>query len=290
MTTKLKEGKVYFTPVQEGTGDPSPDNVRPIHGWDSLTVTKCGKNLYSRDDGKPVYMPFKAGTTISVRGYFRVIMYDSDLNQLGYFSLSSNVRTVTLTYDVSYIGFYPEQTGHQYQIELNTEPTAYEPYTETTITIPFPQTIYGGYVDLIKGELVDEWKKLTLTTSNTTVRSTSNMQYPYYMRTQITGWKYGTNALISDVLASTQTNAAFRSTLAGWQMPNVSNIIYWVHPDCATESGAESLRTSEEFTIMYKLATPITHTIDPQVIRPFKGVNNIWSDANGSIEVKFWTH
>ena len=32
-------------PIQEGTGDPSPENVRPIIGWTGLSVTRCGKNL-----------------------------------------------------------------------------------------------------------------------------------------------------------------------------------------------------------------------------------------------------
>ena len=32
-------------PVQSGSGDPSSDNVRPISGWDSVHVTRCGKNL-----------------------------------------------------------------------------------------------------------------------------------------------------------------------------------------------------------------------------------------------------
>lgn len=34
-----------WEPVQEGSGDPSPDNVRPIKGRDSVTVTRCGENL-----------------------------------------------------------------------------------------------------------------------------------------------------------------------------------------------------------------------------------------------------
>lgn len=32
-------------PVQSGSGNPSSDNVRPISGWDSVHVTRCGKNL-----------------------------------------------------------------------------------------------------------------------------------------------------------------------------------------------------------------------------------------------------
>ena len=41
----LRQLSVAFSPVQEGTGDPSPDNVRPILGWDSLNVEQRGKNL-----------------------------------------------------------------------------------------------------------------------------------------------------------------------------------------------------------------------------------------------------
>lgn len=34
-----------WEPTQEGSGDPSPDNVRPIKGRDSVTVERCGGNV-----------------------------------------------------------------------------------------------------------------------------------------------------------------------------------------------------------------------------------------------------
>ena len=37
--------KASWEPTQEGSGDPSPDNVRPIKGRDSVTVERCGENL-----------------------------------------------------------------------------------------------------------------------------------------------------------------------------------------------------------------------------------------------------
>jgi hypothetical protein len=37
---------VDIEPVQAGSGDPSPDNVRPISGWTGANVTQCGKNLF----------------------------------------------------------------------------------------------------------------------------------------------------------------------------------------------------------------------------------------------------
>lgn len=36
---------VSIEPVQSGSGDPSPDNVRPISGFDAVKVTRTGKNL-----------------------------------------------------------------------------------------------------------------------------------------------------------------------------------------------------------------------------------------------------
>lgn len=37
-----------LAPVQSGSGDPSPDNVRPISGWTGVGLTRCGKNLLSK--------------------------------------------------------------------------------------------------------------------------------------------------------------------------------------------------------------------------------------------------
>lgn len=41
----MKDVLVHIEPVQEGSGDPSPDNVRPITGWTGAKVTRTGKNL-----------------------------------------------------------------------------------------------------------------------------------------------------------------------------------------------------------------------------------------------------
>lgn len=37
--------KASWEPVQEGSGTPSPENIRPIKGLGSVTVTRCGENL-----------------------------------------------------------------------------------------------------------------------------------------------------------------------------------------------------------------------------------------------------
>ena len=42
----LKSLLVNIEPVQSGSGDPSPTNVRPISGWSAVKVTRTGKNLW----------------------------------------------------------------------------------------------------------------------------------------------------------------------------------------------------------------------------------------------------
>ena len=37
--------KVNFSPIQEGSGNPSPTNIRSISGWNSIDINVAGKNL-----------------------------------------------------------------------------------------------------------------------------------------------------------------------------------------------------------------------------------------------------
>ena len=69
----LKSLVIPWTPTQSGTGDPSPENVRPISGMDGVTVWHSGKNIanvvgYSAEsvaDGLPGSTTNTYGTTIN---------------------------------------------------------------------------------------------------------------------------------------------------------------------------------------------------------------------------------
>ena len=47
----MKDVLIHIEPVQAGSGDPSPDNVRPITGWTGAKATRIGKNLINISDG-----------------------------------------------------------------------------------------------------------------------------------------------------------------------------------------------------------------------------------------------
>lgn len=46
----IKHLRVYFSPKQAGSGDPSPTNIRPINGQTELSITHCGKNLFDKNN------------------------------------------------------------------------------------------------------------------------------------------------------------------------------------------------------------------------------------------------
>jgi len=61
----LKAWSVDVLPYQEGTGDPSPSNVRPIYGTDKLTITTAGKNLFDQSQ-----IGEASGITQNAEGYY----------------------------------------------------------------------------------------------------------------------------------------------------------------------------------------------------------------------------
>ena len=50
LKSPLKECKISFAPIQDGTGDPSPQNIRPVIGWSNLNIHKEGQNLINKDE------------------------------------------------------------------------------------------------------------------------------------------------------------------------------------------------------------------------------------------------
>ena len=175
--------KATFSPKQAGSGDPSPENVRPISGYDSVTVTGCGKNLLDFDqltagfiaygltsekieddtirvsgtatqsgDGLSFVVVNSAQTELQGKGFsvFPIPLSDYDQPISAY-----GLRTV----GESAIAIVANLTnGENYDMRFklmitadNSTPTAYEPYQGSTTTLTLPETIYGGTVDAVTG-------------------------------------------------------------------------------------------------------------------------------------------
>lgn len=193
--------KVSWEPTQEGSGTPSPENIRPIKGRDSVRVERCGENLLPHifdripdtvtKDGLTIVKTPKG--TIHVSGektetnwtdLFRIVLAESERVEMpaGTYSLGSGVSLTTdkgnlhvspFTTDTPRIitGAYAAvNTAGTYNKDYipalvagSEKPTKVEPYTGQTSTLTLPRTIYGGTVDAVSGESSRTWRTITLT-------------------------------------------------------------------------------------------------------------------------------
>lgn len=182
--------KAKWEPVQEGSGTPSPENIRPIKGRDSVTVERCGENLLN-------IKPFKKGP---YKGITSEYVPDGGIHISGtatanadsptfpiwhlppgkYYGLETgeglsasiviqrNGKNLWIKakkeftilagdvtkywYMITSTGVTVDKTVYPYIVPGTTPPTVYTPYTGQTNTLTLPETVYGGEVDAVTGE------------------------------------------------------------------------------------------------------------------------------------------
>lgn len=186
--------KANWEPAQEGTGTPSPENIRPIKGRDSVTVERCGENLLNPElNVYNTYTPY--GLTITYIGDNKVHLKGTYTPEGGgdFFVILDSNQKLLAGRNLKITGFTIEGTKQTYRlyglrtkdetaIAMNADfnygdvidmtvaivvsretPTTYVPYTTgQTNTLTLPKTVYGGEVDAVTGEGQETRKLVTL--------------------------------------------------------------------------------------------------------------------------------
>lgn len=150
-------------------------------------------------------------------------------------------------------------------------------------------TIYGGYVDLVNGELVQEWELVSAQWGNIKKNNVHNETTGYYeavlsFNNEIEilheTTTYGVKT-ISNVIGKVAWNGG-GATPEHYYGGNVNGhgIIY------AYGNYNDDLIVQ----IAATLKTPIHYSLTPQQLKSLLGTNNIWSNANGNTTVEYWKH
>lgn len=183
--------KATWEPVQDGSGEPSPENVRPIKGRDTVKVERCGENLLNSVPELPIRI-YKNSPSVVVRGgtlpagqYTMDVRLDvipggealgaalikyelADGTEKYFVSRASNETSVTTTFETAIKAItvvnYGNIDGNITGISLVPGAAAgdFERYTGQTATLTLPRTIYGGTVDAVTGEGNENAKTITL--------------------------------------------------------------------------------------------------------------------------------
>lgn len=178
----LEKLEIEFLPKQAGTGDPSPENVRPISGITSLEVTRCEKNLLNPEkvnaisDGYGLTVTYEGENVVHIVGKpnnadngnlaFNIVS-SSDYRLSGKglvitaFNLSGNLTLVdayglrtSTENSIAIIAYLDNTVTYDARIQLAVSVenlTTYEPYQGNDYALTLPETIYGGTVDAMTG-------------------------------------------------------------------------------------------------------------------------------------------
>jgi hypothetical protein len=341
MASPLKSFGVVLSPIQEGSGDPSPENVRPITGFDGIEITRIGKNLcspesvvhgswiragnvtstnvlgsvsndssWSCSDFMSV-LPSTQYTTIvpkyTAAGAAGLVFYadktvESAISGVTTSSQRSGIYTFTTPSNCRYLMFsWGNTNGDAVMLAYGAEST-YEEYSGSIIPISWVSdvdTVYGGYLELLgNGGIkltVNKMQTIINGSTNFTCR-TSGVCYTRIARPYLKP-RYGGGAIMCDRLFPDSVSlydSCQNGTIALYNSSGISEsdyVIWKVSDDVKTKSQMIAWLNENPLQVVTDLYNPVTHTLAPsEVIHSLRGTNHIWSNANSSMTVDYWTH
>lgn len=299
----------HIEPVQEGSGDPSLDNVRPISGWNSVEANRTGKNLvenvlygYVATNNIFAIDDASVSAVLSVvQGTSYVISCKSTLNRLmvaktatrdlvnktpltNYHDYGSGASTFVADFTgiaVVYLkSSKDESVKDSLQIEIGTTPTDYEPYQGKTLTATLPETVYGGTLDWGTGVLTVDTALLTIDGS---------MALDYGVSSKDIGYVYISEPRAKDLCGVCCDrypvwNTSYAPSFSA--IRTTGNSFYLYDQRFESEQVAKDLLDAEKPQVAFKINAPYTIQLTPQQLSTLHGTNNVWS-STGETEATF---
>ena len=198
-------------------------------------------------------------------------------------------------------------------IEVGTIATEFETYNGKTILIDWPsnEILYGGYIDLINGKLVKEWNCIVIDGSQTLYGTNSasyngtlgtdryisipNSIAENYLNLSNDNCKSNKLSLVSTGTWTTPNNYIGKYTINSRYQLHFVIDNSWVNittedTPAQRDTKIKAWLSENNIIVVYKYQVPVTTNLTPIQLNSIKGTNNIWSNSNGPIEIKYWTH
>lgn len=289
-------------PVQAGSGEPSPDNIRPISGRDSVKVERCGENLLDVSRVVEVSAPY--GLTVQyVSGKITISGIYSNPSATASFTFMSLSYRLPPTTEFMLLGlktsgcktdgvrFTNNKARNRIAIDIKectngekaeisfyliayvgtTPPTTYAPYTGQTTNLTLPRTIYGGTVDAVTGDGQETWQAKSFNgTENWALYDDGSSAKFFYTA------DYTVDSEPLDTICSHFRKAAFtRGTIIRVYTSVFTDL------DAYKDYLTAQYAAGTPVQIAYKLATPTPFTATgAQPIPALSGVNTVITDAD----------
>lgn len=296
-----------WEPVQEGSGTPSPENIRPIKGRDSVTVERCGENLI--DSGRVIEVSAAYGLTAQyVSGKITIsgIYHNSSANaSFSFMSLSyklppttkfvhlglktsgctlKEIRFTDRAYNNLAIDLDGLTNGEKAEISFyliayvgTTAPTTYTPYIGQTNTLALPETVYGGEVDAVTGSGRCTWNKVSLDGTESWIEPSSNAYYAAFGYIPSDGSEHGVASHYPYGVRAKNLFANQNGAIVLYGMNDSLSINEWKSFLAAQYAAGTPVQ------VCYKLAEPVPFTATgAQPMPALAGVNTVLTDADSA--------
>lgn len=312
-------------PIQNGTGDPSPSNIRSISGLAGCTIRRAGKNLLSDTEivqavnnyyigGNSTEFPhyLKAGIyTMSHGGgansylYWRLEGEGSDANHLIHHN-DKQFGTFELPQDGYYrFWFYKLNTTasdfYDIQLELGTEVTDYEQCTNQEYTVDWASEagiIYGGTLDVTTGVLTVDRVVIDLADlpggAGWWEQEQPNQVNCHWYTLHDVPAAVGFGTSICSHFTNTGNSVPFSADAVPGTytdhrtLPN--KYFAWgtlgQHLSDFTAFLQAQHNNGTPVTLCYKLATPVAYQLTPVEVKTLLGTNIFYSDAD-NLEITY---
>ena len=280
----LRSLMVNIDPVQSGSGDPSPDNVRPITGWTGVQIHRTGENLLSGDDLLGVLAKTHEFTVTDTEDGRRIGFSSSQASS--YFRISPpDMRFKENTQYTLIAKDYRSTSGNQNIKIFYTDGTSESVWTaNTTITVHRKVSASGKTISYIGGTSAGGTTRLYIDTFGIFEGVVAIDDYAAYQGAIIPitlptppGTVYGgTLDVLTGVLTVTMANI---DSYAGEAIGEP-----WISSKDVYSTGTMPTTGAQ---VVYTLTEPQTYQLTPQEISTLKGQNTIWADTgNVTVEAK----
>lgn len=297
-----------WEPVQEGSGEPSPDNIRPISGRDSVKVERCGENLLDVAQCRTATPSAAYGLTVTVddtglirvfgipkvnkdnpRATFRILFTNQVILTKEYkakwFVVKGVINAITpIQKDKSIVLQSPllPNTSVDVQFRLmyytGDEPTTYTPYTGQTATLTLPSTIYGGTVDAVTGDGQETWGTETISRIASIDELTSVVRCAATLLQKSVTAKSGSaiSNWLGEYVSYVEDKESFYTN-----QTQIYIKISKTRLSSFNVAGVNAYLSEHPLTVCYKLASPVPITATgAHPIPALPGVNTVLTDAD----------
>ena len=286
----------HIEPVQEGEGDPSPVNKRPISGWNKASTMAAGKNLANAYLHNSQFLNAKVNLvagktyTLSVRDFVSGLFFSSANETINH-ALAYGAKALTYTAEESGVytlrAYFPEENASldfNMQLEVGNTATAYEPYQGQTLTADLPETVYGGDKNWGTGVLTDSWAYYEMDGTENIKLDVINKHNRFSISPKTSlpkeiGWERDQKS--SHFVAD--------GTPVGVNDKNMSvsvynGYIYLRYDEMTTVDDLKAYLVEQKsagtpVTVAYKVKEPRIIQLTPQQLSMLRGTNNVWSDC-----------